>query len=94
MSDNVLSIADKLNSGIHRTPENMLEKAIEEVRDGVWTDIKKMMVITVDEENQSYIVNWMQAGMKMSECLTLCEVAKIRFLSEMGYIENTYDDET
>ena len=49
MSDNkVISLADAANSGTHRSPENMLEEALREVRGGRWAGRKKMLVITVD----------------------------------------------
>ena len=83
----IISIADAAGSGTHRSPENMLEEALKEVREGSWEGRKKMIVITVDEDDDSYIVNWMQAGMRMSQCMALCEVAKVKFLTEMNYIK-------
>ena len=82
----IISLAEVADSGMHRSPETMLVEALEEVRNGSRSNRKKMLVLTVDEENDSYIINWMQAGMKMSQCLTLCEVSKMRFLTDMGYI--------
>ena len=88
MSDKkVIRLADAANSGTHRSPENMLEEALKEVREGQWAARKRMLVITVDEEDDSYVVNWMQAGMKMSQCVALCEVAKVKFLTEMNYVK-------
>ena len=88
MSDKkVIKLADAANSGTHRSPENMLEEALKEVREGQWAGRKKALVITVDEEDDSYIVNWMQAGLKMSQCVSLCEVAKVKFLTEMNYVK-------
>ena len=34
----------------------------------------------------NYEVSFVQAGMKMSECLTLCEISKSLFLEQMNYI--------
>ena len=84
--NNIISLSIAADSGMHRSPETMLLEALEAVRSGSWSNRKKMLVLTVDEENESYIVNWMQAGMKMSQCLTLCEVSKMKFLVEMGYV--------
>ena len=85
MSD-IISLSEKAKSGAHRTPEDMLSEALEEVRCGEFKENKKMIILTVDESNQSYNVTWMQAGMVMSQCVALCEVAKIKFLTEMEYI--------
>ena len=86
---NVINLGEV--SGMHRSPEHMLLEALEEVRNGRWDNRKKMLVLTVDEENNSYRVNWMQAGMHMSQCLTMCEVAKALFLKEMNYIPELLD---
>lgn len=54
------------------------------------------IVITLDTGNcgEIYNVDWFQAGLEMSACVALCEVAKTTFLREMGFISDkseTYD---
>jgi len=92
MSD-IIKLADSANSGAYRSPEQMLIEALEEVRSGAWSGNKKMLILTVDEEDNQYSVNFMQAGMRMTQCISLCEVGKILFLTEMNYTRSGYGDE-
>lgn len=73
-----------------RSPEQMLEDAISIIRDkednSHFKKANKMLIISVNTKNNNYEIGWMQAGMKMSECISLCEVAKMKFLSEMAHI--------
>lgn len=88
---NVVDMSKEANNGLVRTPEQMLEEALSVIRDpddnSNFKNASKMLIISLDTENgASYNVNWMQAGMKMSECLALCDVAKSQFLGEMEYV--------
>lgn len=89
MSD-VINLSKETNNGMLRTPEQMLEEALNIVRDpddnSNFKHADKMLIISVNTENDTYALNWMQAGMKMSECITACEIAKLRFASEMEHI--------
>jgi hypothetical protein len=87
MTDKIISLAQHANSALHRNPEQMLLEALKEVREGAWTNNHKMLILTVDEENDSYRLNWMQTGMRMSQCIAMCEVGKAKFMTEMGYIK-------
>lgn len=68
------------------TPEHLLQDALGSSigKRGAFENGKKMLILALDDDGQ-YSVSFMQAGMKMSECVALCEVAKSIFLAEMGY---------
>ena len=89
MSDDVISMANKLRDATLQTPEQALEDALKDIGElGAFKDGKKILIIGLDETDGKYDVSFIQAGMKMSECLALVEVAKIIFLKEMGWIED------
>ena len=88
MSKKVLSMADAARDGTLQTPKQALEAAIDEIgKRGAFENGKKLLIIALDEggNKDMYRISFVQAGMKMSECLTLCEVAKTLFLDELGY---------
>lgn len=61
------------------TPLDALISAIDEIGNrGAFKEGKKLLVLTVDQQS-GYEVSFVQAGMTMSECLTLCEVSKMVF---------------
>ena len=67
--------------------EQMLSESLREVREGngVASSAKKCVVIFLDTADEGYDIGFMQSGMSMSECVALCEIAKARFMTEMGY---------
>ena len=74
------------NDGTLQSPEQALNDALSDVgKRGAFREGKKILIIALDDSNQ-YSISFVQAGMKMSECLALCEVAKTLFLEEMGYV--------
>jgi len=88
MDKKVVSLAKKSGSGKLRTPKEALEEALNYIdQEGAFKAGKKLLIICLDEgiKTDEYHVSWVQAGMKMSQCVTLCEVAKMSLLEEMGY---------
>lgn len=84
----IKSMADHTNDGTKRSPEQCLQDCLEDIgKRGAFKNGKKLLVIALDDFD-GYQMNWAQAGMKMSECLALCEVAKTSFLEQMEYINN------
>jgi hypothetical protein len=89
MDDKVTKLADKSNNGFMSTPEDVLNDAIKEYQDakrGAFEKGKKVLVLALDDTDGNFSVNFIQAGMTMSQCIALCEVAKAIFLTEMEYI--------
>jgi hypothetical protein len=90
MMINVVDMSKATGDGRVRSPEQMLEEALSYIRDpddtSSFSKAKKMMIISLDDSDECYQVNWLQAGMKMSECVSLCEVAKVQFLGGMEHV--------
>ena len=87
MTDKVVSFAQAIGDGTKHSPEMALNDALEDIvkGSGAFKNGKKLIVICLDDTEDNYDISWIQAGMSMSECLALCDVAKARFLSQMGY---------
>jgi len=88
MSDDgkIISLSEATGDAGFQSPSQVLEAASKEIGErGAFKNGKKLLILALDDDGQ-YSVSFMQAGMKMSECLTLCEVAKTLFLSEMEYL--------
>jgi hypothetical protein len=84
--DKVISMANKTGNAMMQTPEQALQVALTDIgKHGAFKEGKKLLILALDD-NEQYSVSFIQAGMKMSECLTLCEVAKTIFLTKMEYI--------
>ena len=82
----VESLSEFHDRGDLRSPEDCINDALSNLKDHEsLKNVKKCMVIMLDDSNEEYSVAWFQSGMKMSQCVSLCEVAKSQFLSEMGY---------
>jgi len=86
MSEKVISMSKKASNGVMMSPEDALRDALSCIRkDGAFEKGKKLIVLAVDDTDGDYSVSFIQAGMTMSQCIALCEVAKSIFLSEMNY---------
>lgn len=87
MSENVISLSKHSNNGAMRSPEECLRDCIEDLgRRGAFEKGKKLLVLALDDTEGQFSVSFAQAGMKMSECVALSEVAKAIFLREMNYV--------
>jgi len=83
----VTKMIDKTNNAFMHTIEDALNDAIKSVgKEGAFKDGKKVLILALDETDSNYSISFIQAGLKMSECVGLCETAKTIFLSEMNYI--------
>ena len=82
----VINLGEHAGSAIMMTPEQTLERALSNVgKKGSLKDGQKCIVLALDDTSGEYSVNFYQAGMKMSECVSLCEIAESIFKKEMGY---------
>lgn len=85
MSADITHIGDFKEDGTLYTPEQILQSAIDDIgKDGALKKGKKLIIACLDDTEDNYRVSWYQCGMKMSECLTLCEITKSKFLDEMA----------
>ena len=84
MTDKITSLGIATNNGRMMSPIDQLKQAIADIEAG-HIDPDQILILSVNTKDQ-YSVNFHQAGLKMSECLSLCEVAKTIFLTEMEYL--------
>jgi len=85
--DKVISMAQALNDGTMQSPKDALNSVLKLIgEDGVLKKSKKILIICLDDTDNQYNVKFEQAGLNMSQCTALCEIAKTIFLREMGYI--------
>ena len=82
----LISLSEKTNDATLRPPMQALEEAIKHCQEGgLLEGRRKILILSLDDANGEYKVNFIQSGMNMSQCLTVCEVAKAVFLAEMNY---------
>lgn len=83
----VSKLSDKTNNGFMSTVKDALKDATEAAgKDGAFENGTKVLILALDDTEGEYSISFIQGGMKMSECISLCETAKTIFLSEMNYI--------
>lgn len=86
MNDNVISLSDKTGNAGFTSPRDALNDAIETIgKRGAFKDGKKLLILALDDTQENFSVSFIQAGMRMSECNNLCDIAKSIFKGEMGY---------
>lgn len=79
--DGVISMAERAQSGTRWSVEDMLKDLIaDKERLG---DYNKAVVLLLNDQGQ-YTTGFNQAGLRMSECVALCEIGKDLFKEEMG----------
>ena len=87
MSNDVISLGGKTGDAFMVSPEQALKDALKETENGgCFEGRKKILILSLDDTNGKFSVNFIQAGMKMSECISVCEVSKAIFLKDMNYI--------
>lgn len=86
MKDNVIDLSKRTGLATMQSPKQALEQALEYIGEkGSFEKGNKLLILGLDDTNENFSVSFVQAGMKMSECVALCEVAKTIFKEEMGY---------
>ena len=80
---------DKFAGISNRTVRQLLQDVLEEIaseeKATQFEPYDKAIVICLDTSENQFRVSWFQAGMRMSECLALCDVAKSSLKREMGH---------
>lgn len=88
MKPTVVKIGDYSGDAGHFSIRDSLEEAIERIgKEGAFEKGRKVMIVALDDTDECYNISFIQSGMRMSECVALCEVAKIEFLKMMKYIQ-------
>jgi len=82
---NVTLMATRANNANTWLPLDALFAAVQEVEDplSAMSKAKKMMILALNDADESYHMRFMQAGMCMSECVVLCDVAKTTFMRKL-----------
>ena len=75
---------DKVRGTSARSVKQLLEDELEELPERELNP-NKALVLYLNDTNGQYGINWSQGGMRMSECLALCDIAKGLFKREMEY---------
>lgn len=85
MTDNIVNLSDATGNATYRSPEQCLRDISDNLigKHGAFKDGKKVLVLCLDDTKGEYSVSWSQAGMKMSECISLCTIMRQCFLREM-----------
>ena len=87
-------MAEAADDGRLMSPEDALKLALADIgKEGALKNGKKIVILSLDDTEGQYDVSYVQAGMSSSEAMALCEVAKMRFLSSMGYVLGSNDVE-
>jgi hypothetical protein len=76
--EKVIPFVNKSESALSWTPKDALKSALEEIKDenSIFSTANKIIIIALDDNNGIYNTRYIQAGMKSSECLALCEITK------------------
>lgn len=85
-ADNVVSLAEATGSAFFSSPEQILEDAKKDLAEGgAWYGREKAMVLSLDDSDGRFEVNYINAGLSCSQMLALAEVLKALALRDMGY---------
>ena len=82
-------MANHSGDGTKWSPKDALNEAIESIdkNDGAFNqDLKKILIIAIEDSDvDNYNIGFIQSGLKMSECITACDIVKSKFRKYMGY---------
>lgn len=82
---NILRIVDWVDSNEYLTPEDVMERALDDYRDAAPEDrYKKVMVITLDDGVDGYQAGFYAGNMKSSEMVALIGVVQHKLLSQLS----------
>ena len=82
----VINLGKETGNGTLQSPSQALNDALESIgQNGAFEKGKKLLILALDDTEENYSISFIQAGMKMSECNNLCDIAKALFKEEMGY---------
>lgn len=83
---NIIDLGKKSGDAGHTSPRAALEDAISCLgKEGAFKKGNKLLVLCLDDTDGKYEISFINAQMKMSQCVCLCEVSKQLFLKEMNY---------
>lgn len=84
------SLAIARSDGTMWTPVDALTSALKDTeaedKKTAFSSCKKMVILALDDNDDNYSVSFIQAGMRLSECISLCRAAENVFLKQMDFI--------
>lgn len=84
--EKVINLGQKTGIGTMQSPAQALQEALADIgKHGAFEKGKKLLILALDDTEENYSISFIQAGMRMSECNNLCDIAKALFKEEMGY---------
>lgn len=89
MSNNITNLGMYAQDARMISPEGCLRNCIAEDigKRGAFKKGKKLIIICLDDLDEGYTISWSQAGMKVSEIISLLDVAKHEFIRQMDLVE-------
>lgn len=83
--EKVTNIGDYANNAKMVSPEMCVKDCLENFigKKGAFKKGKKLLILCLDDDDGLYAMSYMQAGMKVSEMVSMIEIAKNNFISEM-----------
>ena len=84
---NIIGLGAHTNDSTFVSPEMALNDALGDIgKRGAFEKGKKLLILALDDTDGCYSISFTQAGMKSSEMVALCEIAKTIFLEQLGYL--------
>ena len=81
---NIIDLSEKTGLSKHWSPEDALAKAQEYAKEGgKWHGRKKIIILSINQEEEVYEVSEVRAGMRNSEAIMALEYVKASLLLEM-----------
>lgn len=88
MTDKIISLIEKSEDSNHWSVEDALKEALRLIQsqESGFGKCSKVVILGLDSKDGNYNVNFVRAGVKSSDCISICRVAETIFLKEMDYI--------
>jgi hypothetical protein len=90
----VVQLAKRSDNAKHWTPRDALLSALDDLDSGdrpAFKDITGLLIIAVADLPDEYRINYVNAGMKHSQCILACELSKFKFMAGMGILIKSED---
>ena len=84
VKNNVLDLGKITNDAAFSEPRRLLMDMADDLESGKLS-YNKIAVLYLDDTNGNYNARFSQAGMSMSQMISLCEIIKMMCLKEMGF---------
>lgn len=82
---NVKQLAISANNNQMWSVSDMLSDCINRIENGEYSN-KKAILILVDDDDDRFLIDYLQASMRQSEVIAACDIMKTLAKQNMGYI--------